>query len=123
MLMVLGAELGKLIFSGVLNRYFKRRGCCIRLGKRGANSSPLSCEANQGSLGDEEGRKCGPGCPLGEHTSLYQRDSGGSVISLWMSWNHQQWGTLWLSVLVICVTVTKYHRPSSLESVHLLVQS
>lgn len=67
MLMVLGAELGKLIFSGVLNRYFKRRGCCIRLGKRGANSSPLSCEANQGSLGDEEGRKCGPGA-LWENT-------------------------------------------------------
>lgn len=68
MLTVLGAELGKLTFSGVLNRPTEER-LLYQTWKTWSKLKSLSCEVSQESLGDGEGRKCGPECPLGGHTA------------------------------------------------------
>lgn len=101
-------------FSGFFPLH-RGKSCCISLGKCGINGSPLiplAVEPVKGVWEVERGKTWS--CP--PEVCLSQEGSGGSVIRPSVPWSRQQWGTLWLPVLVISVAVTEYHRPSGLVS-------
>lgn len=118
MLTVPGAELGKLAFSGFLDRYFTEEGLLPQWSKL-EFPEPLSCETGQGSLeGGEAGSWVLGSRDLGGYMGLSQGGSGGSVTRLALE--PEAMG----DVVAACLShFCCYHRLSGLVKVCLLAQS